>query len=259
MRAIPKDALAPLHPSLPLQRRCRRAHHLLPSPGDCNKPVCDVVSWLCGALHLPSIAHIEPDVRLAMAREPVPSSRVYPPLIYAIPVCLAVWLAIHGVVALKSHEVAMAGAYGLQRLPACRTVGVALPLLFTITVISTCTWALGEEIGWRGFLFPRLYNRFGFHGACLISGLIHAAWHYPVLCASDYNVGTNAIYAFVCFTVGVTAFGYIMGYLRMCTASLWPCVLFHGAHNSFVEGIFDPLTASVGYAKFITSEFGAGL
>jgi membrane protease YdiL (CAAX protease family) len=181
------------------------------------------------------------------------------PLLYAAPVYLSVWLVIPGAFAMRSYEVAMAGAYGLDRWPGLGTFGVAMPLLFTITVISTCTWALGEELGWRGFLLPRLYDRFGFHGACLITGLLHAVWHFPILLWSDYNVGTNPVYAIVCFTVGVTAFGYIMGFLRLRSASIWPCVLLHATHNSFVEGIFDPLTAPVGHAKYITSEFGAGL
>ncbi len=136
---------------------------------------------------------------------------------------------------------------------------MALPLLFTVTVIGTAVWTLGEELGWRGFLFPRLQERFGFHRACLISGAIWAAWHYPGLLWADYNAGTNAVLAVCCFTVGVIALGYIMGYLRVRSGSIWPCVLLHATHNSFVEGIFDPLTAPTGWAKYITSEFGVGL
>ncbi len=153
----------------------------------------------------------------------------------------------------------MAATYGLGHWPALGTFGVALPLLFTIGVIATSVWALGEELGWRGFLFPRLQERFGFHGACLISGLIWAVWHFPGLLWADYNAGTNPIFAMSCFTVAVVAMAYIMGYLRMSSGSIWPCVLLHATHNTFVEGIFDPLTASVGWAKYITSEFGIGL
>lgn len=181
------------------------------------------------------------------------------PLIYAAPVYLPVWLAIRRAFALKGYEAAMAGAYGLERWPAFGTFGVALPLLFTITVIGTAVWTLGEELGWRGFLFPRLQERFGFHGACLISGVIWAVWHYPGLLWADYNAGTNEVFAIGCFTVMVTAMAYIMGYLRVRSGSIWPCVLLHSAHNSFVQGIFDPLTAPVGWAKYITTEFGAGL
>lgn len=92
------------------------------------------------------------------------------PMLYAAPVYLFTWLAVPGALALKSFEAAMVVPYGLQRWPAFGTFGVALPLLFTITLIGTTVWTVGEELGWRGFLFPRLQDRFGFHGACLLSG-----------------------------------------------------------------------------------------
>jgi membrane protease YdiL (CAAX protease family) len=57
----------------------------------------------------------------------------------------------------------------------------------------------------------------------------------------------------------LVALAYIMGYLRVRSGSIWPCVLLHATHNTFVQGIFDPLTAPVGWAKYITTEFGAGL
>jgi len=181
------------------------------------------------------------------------------PLVYDAPVYLITWLAIRGSFCIKSFEATMAGIYGLGNWPALGTFGVALPLLFTVNVIATMTWALGEELGWRGFLFPRLLQRFGFHGACLISGALWAVWHFPALLWADYNAGTNPVFAMSCFTVSVVAMAYIMGYLRTCSGSIWPCVLLHATHNTFVQGIFDPLTAPVGWAKYITSEFGAGL
>ena len=181
------------------------------------------------------------------------------PLLYATPVYLLAWLAIRGAFALTGFEAAMSSAYGLGASPALGTFGVALPLLFTITVIGTATWALGEELGWRGFLFPRLHDRFGFHGACLISGVIWAVWHYPGLLWADYNAGTNTVFAIACFTISVIATAYVMGYLRTRSGSIWPCVLLHATHNTFVQGLFDPLTAPVGWAKYITTEFGVGL
>jgi membrane protease YdiL (CAAX protease family) len=181
------------------------------------------------------------------------------PLIYAAPVYLITWAAIHGAFSLQSFEAAMSGTYGLGQWPVFGTFAVALPLLFTVNVIATCVWALGEELGWRGFLFPRLHQRFGFHGACLISGVVWAVWHFPGLLGADYNVGTNPLYAMACFTVAVVATAYIMGYLRLRSGSIWPCVLLHASHNTFIQGIYDPLTAAVGLSKYITSEFGAGL
>lgn len=181
------------------------------------------------------------------------------PLIYATPVYVLVWLAVPGAFTLRDYEAVMARGYGLERWPVLGTFGVALPLLFTVTVLGTTIWTVGEELGWRGFLFPRLQEQFGFDGTCLISGVIWAVWHYPGLLWADYNAGTNQIFAIACFTGGIIAMSYIMGYLRVRSDSIWPCVLLHATHNTFVQGIFDPLTASVGWAKYATTEFGLGM
>jgi membrane protease YdiL (CAAX protease family) len=180
------------------------------------------------------------------------------PLIYGAPVYLSTWLEVRGSFSLKGFEAAMAGAYGLGRWATWGTFAVALPMSLTITVIGACTWALGEEIGWRGFLFPRLQRWCGFHGACLTSGVLWV-WHLPGLLWADHDAGATRVYAIACFTVGILAMSYIMGYLRVRSGSIWPCVLLRATHKSFVEGIFDPLTAPVGWAKHITSEFGIGI
>jgi uncharacterized protein len=108
---------------------------------------------------------------------------------------------------------------------------------------------------WRAWL----QKRFGIHGACLISGLIWAVWHYPVLLGAGYNAGTNMVFASICFTQIVIAIAYVMGYLRVRSGSIWPCVLLHATHNTFIQGIFDPFTAPVGWAKYLTIKFGAGV
>ena len=181
------------------------------------------------------------------------------PLLYATPVYVLTWIVIRGSFAPKPYDTIMARQYGLASWPVLGTLSVALPLLFTINVVSTITWALGEELGWRGLMFPALLERVGFHGACLMTGVVWAAWHYPVLIWADYNAGTNARFAITCFTVMVIAMSYVSGYLRLRSGSVWPSVLLHATHNTFVQGIFDPLTGGTGGAKYMTSEFGLGL
>jgi membrane protease YdiL (CAAX protease family) len=39
-------------------------------------------------------------------------------------------------------------------------------------------FALGEEVGWRGYLLPRLLS-LGPTRAILLSGLVHGIWHFP--------------------------------------------------------------------------------
>jgi membrane protease YdiL (CAAX protease family) len=39
---------------------------------------------------------------------------------------------------------------------------------------------LGEEFGWRGFLLPRLIQRFSVLAACFLVGIVWAVWHWPL-------------------------------------------------------------------------------
>ena len=181
------------------------------------------------------------------------------PILYALPVYGATWTLISGALAFAPFATATASSYGFPGHPALATALIGVPLIVTVAVLSTVTWALGEELGWRGFLLPRLVERIGFTGACLVTGLIWAVWHYPSLLWADYNAGTDPAYALACFTASVVAMGFILGWLRLRSGSVWPCTLLHASHNTFVQGIFDPLTANVGASRLVTTEFGFGL
>lgn len=181
------------------------------------------------------------------------------PLLYAAPVYLLTWVAIRKSFALDAFMESVAGSYNLASWKVFGTFVVGIPLLLSVGVLSSVTWALGEEIGWRGFLFPRLMSRFGFTGASLLSGLVWAAWHYPGLILGHYNAGTNPAFALICFTLSIVAAAFVSGWLRLRSHSVWPSALLHASHNLFVQGIFDPLTANTGIARYTTTEFGAGL
>jgi membrane protease YdiL (CAAX protease family) len=92
-----------------------------------------------------------------------------------------------------------------------------------------------------------------------VSGCIWGVWHYPGLLWADYNAGTNARYALACFTLMVIAMSFIMGWLRLKSGSLWPCAMLHASHNLFIQAILDRITAPVGRALYVTTEFGFGL
>jgi len=53
------------------------------------------------------------------------------------------------------------------------------PAIIAMALIWPIMAALGEELGWRGFMFPRLIGRFGLIGAALIVGPIWGIWHLP--------------------------------------------------------------------------------
>jgi membrane protease YdiL (CAAX protease family) len=63
---------------------------------------------------------------------------------------------------------------------------VALPLVISL-VLSTITGAMGEELGWRGFLLPRLQQRLGALSSSLIVGVVWALWHLPLWFLPGYG------------------------------------------------------------------------
>ena len=153
----------------------------------------------------------------------------------------------------------VAKSFGLRGMPAWGSLALYLVLTSTVGMLSNLTWALGEEVGWRGFLVPELAKQMSYTKLSLLSGIIWAAWHSPILLFADYNAGTNRWYALACFTVMVVSMSFAMAWLRLKSGSLWSAALLHGSHNMFVQEIFDPLMRDTGRTRWYTTEFGIGL
>jgi len=181
------------------------------------------------------------------------------PILYALPVYIAVWALIRGSFAFSDFAHAMGKAFGFAHRPTEAALLLAIPAYATVGVIGGMARTLGEEIGWRGFLLPRLVEQAGFTWGCVLSGCIWAVWHYPVLLFADYNAGTRPGYALACFTLMVIAAAFIWGWLRLKSGSLWTAAILHASHNAFIQVIFDGMTKPVGHTLYITTEFGAGL
>ena len=181
------------------------------------------------------------------------------PIAYALPVYLIAWLTnLGGFYDAKFLEQA-AAQFGWANFP--RAISFLLFVLLTgsLGLVGKLSRALGEEIGWRGFLVPELAKVVGFPAIGLISGLMWAVYHYPVLLFADYNAGGPAWYGLSCFTFMVIASSYIMAWLTLRSGSLWPAALFHASHNLFIQSILTPLTTDTGPTKYIIDEFGIGL
>jgi uncharacterized protein len=120
--------------------------------------------------------------------------------------------------------------------------GLLIDFLLGFAVVGL-TAALAEEIGWRGYLLPRLTS-LGQKRALLLSGLLHGIWHLPVMLLTPYyhNVGSPLIVVPL-FLATLTFAGVFYGYLRLMTDSIWPVAIAHSALNAFWN-IFARFTAS---------------
>lgn len=125
--------------------------------------------------------------------------------------------------------------------------------------LQGCVFALGEELGWRGFLVPRLARVTGFDGTALGSGLVWAAWHVPLILFAGYDAGTPAPYSVACFTVMAVGISYLFAWITLRSGSVWPAMLLHASHNQWIQGFFDRATVDTGPTEYWTGEFGAAL
>lgn len=181
------------------------------------------------------------------------------PLAYALPVYLITWLTPLGGFLEPDFCQRTAAQFGWSGFPSGVTLILFVLFTATLGLVGKTSRAFGEEIGWRGFLVPELSKVFGFTGVSLISGLMWAAYHFPVLLFGDYNKGAPAWYSLICFTAMVVADSFILAWLTLRSNSLWPAAILHGSHNLFIQSILTPLTRDTGPTKYIIDEFGVGL
>ncbi|MEY2505596.1 MAG: protease family protein [Verrucomicrobiota bacterium] len=181
------------------------------------------------------------------------------PLAYALPVYLIAWLTPLGGFLEPDFLNRTAKQFGWSGFPPSVTLVLFVLLTATLGLVGKTSRALGEEIGWRGFLVPELNKVVGFFGVSVISGLMWAAYHFPVLLFGDYNKGAPAWYSLTCFTLMVVADSFILAWLTLRSKSLWPAAIFHGSHNLFIQSIFTPLTRDTGPTNYFIDEFGIGL
>ena len=103
------------------------------------------------------------------------------------------------------------------------------PSVMAMAAIWPIMAALGEEFGWRGFLFPRLLSRYGLVGAALIVGIVWGVWHLPADYVGLKGYGDLFWLAFVVNgPLVLTAHALIMAWLwKKSSGNLLLMVLYH--------------------------------
>lgn len=128
--------------------------------------------------------------------------------------------------------------------------GMTMSMLAAISIIQAITYApllnmffaIGEEVGWRGYMTPMLTAKFGRRPALIISGIIWGAWHWPVIICVGYNYGTGYFGApytgMLVMCVMTTIFGILLSYLYDKSKCIWIPALAHGATNAVASAPF---------------------
>jgi membrane protease YdiL (CAAX protease family) len=142
--------------------------------------------------------------------------------------------------------------FGLVRLDA--NALAAAMLWAPLSVLTASVSALGEEVGWRGFLWPMLRQRFGFWTASLIVGAIWWLYHVPLVLLGWYGT----LSALPAFTLAIAGFVVFVGVLTDRSRSLWPSVLAHAAWNALVATSFAVAIDSSAVPAFTANAFALG-
>ncbi len=113
----------------------------------------------------------------------------------------------------------------------------ALVVRSLIGLLIGVVLAFGEEIGWRGYMLPRLVS-FGAVPAMLIVGFLHGVWHMPLIFLTPYyHAEGNLMIVVPLFLVTLSLGGMFFGYLRIVTGSVWPVAIAHAVHNDVWESL----------------------
>ena len=160
----------------------------------------------------------------------------------------------------------MVASSGKQGLAAPTLLIVQVLIFVVIGPIVNIIPTMGEELGWRGYLLPKLRIFLPDRAALVITGVIWGFWHFPVI-VMGHNYGTGywgypwlGILAMIVFCV---VLGTIEGYISIKLQSAIPAAMIHSTVNAgaalpsiFAKSGYNPLlgpaiTGLVGGLPFI--------
>jgi membrane protease YdiL (CAAX protease family) len=130
---------------------------------------------------------------------------------------------------------AIAAAADIRRIAPVATAALpqlsslALPIL-ALGVVG----AVGEELGWRGFLLPKLVKAGAPH-PYLATGVVWAIWHLPLIGYGGFYATDRPLLMALVYGTGILALNALISELRMRAGSVWVAAAQHAAHNFFFQ------------------------
>lgn len=130
---------------------------------------------------------------------------------------------------------------------------IAKAVLYTISV-SILT--LGEEIGWSGFLTPKLLKIKSIPVTSIIVGITWSVWHFPAIIGGLYGFNAPLWIGLPGFSLVLIGNSLIKTTLIAESKSLWPGVLLHSSHNIILMSMFWEMTVKKENTSVWVSETG---
>jgi len=126
--------------------------------------------------------------------------------------------------------------------------------LAILGVFSTLT-AMGEEIGWRGYLQPRL-DAAGIRSSVIIVWLFQVAYHAPLMAGAGYALVGGFWPSVLLFAIGDLPISFILARESYRARSLWPAVFLHSFHNTLSQWLYPKLFSVTDDQPWLRGEAG---
>jgi CAAX protease family protein len=158
----------------------------------------------------------------------------------------ALFLLIYGVTFLAKPALVPSRDELIARLAKASIVGNHGPVINAIIICSLNLFVaplinlplfLGEEVGWRSFLYPRLLSLFGKSGL-LLGGLIWGLWHVPMI-LMGLNYPSHPISGVFLMCLFCTLWGILLQYFYSRSGSIFAVALAHGVMNWTATTVMD--------------------
>jgi membrane protease YdiL (CAAX protease family) len=129
---------------------------------------------------------------------------------------------------------------------------------FVISFLVGSVFILGEEIGWRGYLLPRIQQLTSKRRAAVVTGLLHGCFHLPlILIATTYDEHGSRWIVAPAAVITIAAGGVFYAYLRDRSGSVWPVAIAHNAANTmFSIGAGAVVASSDADLAYVAGESG---
>ncbi|MGK0414768.1 MAG: membrane protease YdiL (CAAX protease family) [Polaribacter sp.] len=177
------------------------------------------------------------------------------PILYVSIAYTLIWLLGFGNLINTERILQWSNELGIDSSDQTLIIIVMIFLLLTVNVIKNLGSTLGEEIGWRGFLIFELRKVMSFKAVAVVSGVIWAVYHYPII-NLIYGSGEYLLLHLSAFTIMIIGISVTLAYYTFKSHSLWPAALYHSVHNIYIQKICTPLTISNDNSTFWIDEYG---
>ena len=116
---------------------------------------------------------------------------------------------------------------------------------------------MGEELGWRGFLLPKLLEHFSIIKSTILVGLAWGVWHlasfsFPGAAIPDF-LAVN-FWSILLFCVNTIALSMVYSYVHLrSNGSVFMAIILHAFFNAASNIVFDFFSETENFAILLTS------